>query len=328
MDFLPNHAVDIEQHQHLNQTEPANSRLEAWRHDISKHWMLYLMAAPAVIAIIIFSYGPMFGLIIAFLDYSPFRGITGSEWVGLENFRSAFDNPFFMPALRNTIIINVLKLAVGFPSALVLALLLNEVRLRFVRSVVQTATMLPYFISWVVVASIFRILLDPQGVINQILGLFGAQPIAFLSNPILFRWVVVFQDTWKYVGYFAVIYLAAMAVIDPVLYEAAEVDGANRWQQTWHVTLPGIRPTMITLFIILTGYLMQGGLEQLFAMYNTSVYSTADILETFTYRLGIQQSKYGLATAVGLFQGIISVGLVVLTNYMVRRYNREGQSLV
>jgi ABC-type polysaccharide transport system permease subunit len=299
-----------------------------WHRDLRKHWPLYLMALPAILSILIFSYGPMFGVTIAFLDYSPVRGITGSEWVGLDNFAAAFKNPFFLPALRNTILINVLKLAIGFPSAVILALLLNEVRLRWFKSAVQTVTMLPYFVSWIVIAAMFRNLLAPEGVVNEVIKASGANPINFLSDPVIFRWIIVFQDTWKYAGYFAVIYLAAMAAIDPVLYEVAQVDGANRLQQIRYITLPGIAPTMITMFVLLTGWLIQGGLEQVYAMYNTSVYSTVDILETFTFRLGLQQTKYGLATAVGLFQAVISVTLVLFTNYLVRRYNQQGQSLI
>jgi ABC-type polysaccharide transport system permease subunit len=302
--------------------------IRSWERDFRKHWQFYLMALPAVLSIVIFSYGPMFGAAIAFLDYSPIRGIRGSEWVGLRNFRDAFNNPFFMPALKNTIIINVGKLAIGFPSAVLLALMLNELRLTWFKRTVQTATMLPYFISWIVVASIFRNILAPTGVVNEVLmKVFGANPIFFLSDPRIFPKLIVFQDTWKYVGYFAVIYLAAMTAIDPTLYEAAMVDGANRMQQIRYITLPGIAPTMVTMLVILVGYLIQGGLEQVFAMYNVSVYSTGDILDTFTYRLGLQQFKYGLATAVGLFQAVISLVLVIFTNFLVRRYNAENRGL-
>lgn len=306
----------------------------AWRwfhslvRDLRQHWQFYLMALPAIASIAIFSYGPMFGVVIAFLDYSPIRGIRGSEWVGLANFQEAFDNPFFMPALKNTIIINVGKLGVGFPSAVILALLLNEIRLNWFKRTVQTATMLPYFISWIVVASMYRNILAPTGVINEVLmEVFGRDPIFFLSDPDIFPRLIILQDTWKYVGYFAVIYLAAMTAINPTLYEAAMVDGASRLQQIRHITLPGIAPTMVTMFVILVGYLIQGGLEQIFAMYNVSVYSTGDILDTFTYRLGLQQFKYGLAAAVGLFQAAISLVLVVFTNFLVRRYSHEGRGL-
>ncbi|MCL6429846.1 MAG: ABC transporter permease subunit [Anaerolineae bacterium] len=296
-----------------------------WFKDLRRHWPLYLMALPAILSAVIFGYGPLFGLAIAFLDYSPVRGILHSPWVGLANFRQAFHNPFFLPALRNSIIISVLKLAVGFPSAITLALLLNEVRARFFKSAVQTATMLPYFISWVVAASMWRAMLGSNGVVNEIIEhVFHGQAVNFLSDPAKFRWIIVFQDTWKFCGYFAVLYLAAIAAIDPTLYEAALVDGANRWQQMRHITIPGISTTMVTLFVLLTGWLIRAGFEQVYVMYNVSVYSTGDILETLTLRLGLNQTLYGLATAIGLFQSVVSLLLVMSTNLLVKRFDQEG----
>jgi ABC-type polysaccharide transport system permease subunit len=247
-----------------------------------------------------------------------------SEWIGLENFRTAFGSPFFQNALRNTLILNGLKLAAGFPAAILLALLLNEVRVTWFKRTVQTATILPYFISWVVAATMFRNLLAPEGVINEVIRFFGGEPVIFLSDPARFRWVIVLQDTWKYCGFFAILYLAAMSAIDPLLYEAAAVDGASRWQRVWHITLPNIRPTMITLLVLLTGWIIQGGFEQVLVMYNSSVYSTGDILETLTLRLALSQSKYGLAAAVGLFQSAISLALVLATNAIVKRWNERG----
>lgn len=295
------------------------------RSDLKRHWQLYVMALPGVLSILVFGYGPLFGLAIAFLDYSPVRGVRGSPWVGWENFRDAFANPFFPQALRNSLIISTLKLAVGFPAAIVLALLLNEVRARWFQRLVQTATILPFFVSWVVIAAMFRSLLAPDGVINEIRQqLFGLEPVVFLSDPDKFRWVIVFQDTWKFAGYFAVLYLAAMTAIDPTLYEAAMVDGAGRWRQTRDITLPGIRATMVTLFVLLSGYLIFAGWEQIVVMYNPSVYASGDILETFTLRLGLSQGKYGLATAVGLFQSVTGLGLVLLTNTLAKRFNEDG----
>lgn len=282
------------------------------------------MALPAVAAILIFGIGPLFGLLIAFLNYSPARGILGSEWVGWKHFQEAFQNPFFWTAFRNSLVIQTLKLAVGFPSAIILALMLNEIRVKWFAKTVQTSTMLPYFLSWVIAATMFRNILGPSGVVNELIKANGLTEVAFLSDPSIFRWVVVLQDTWKYVGYFAVLYLAAMAAIDPTIYEAAMVDGANRWQQVWHVTLPGVSKTMLTLFILLTGYIFSGGFEQMWVMYNTSVYPTADILETLTARIGLQQSRYSFATAIGLFQSALSFGLVLVTNRMARAFNREG----
>jgi len=296
-----------------------------WRQDLKKYWPIYVMALPGVVALLIFSYGPMFGLGIAFVDYSPVRGILNSEWVGLEWFRRAFQHPLFWPAVRNTVVIKGLQTSVGFPAAIILALLLNEVRIRWFKSIVQTATILPYFISWVIVGSMFRNLLGTSGVVNEVLGhLFGMEAVRFLSDPITFRWVIVLQDTWKFCGYFAVLYLASISTIDPALYEAAMVDGANRWQQTRHITLPGIRRTIVTLFIYLTGYLVAGSFQQVWVMYSVSVYSTADIIETLTYRLGLGQTQYSLATAVGFAQGIISLGLVMLSNWMMKRSGEEG----
>lgn len=292
--------------------------------DLRRNWPLYAMALPGILAVVVFGYAPLFGLAIAFLDYSPVRGVRGSEWVGLENFRDAFANPFFRQALQNSIVISVLKLAIGFPTALALALLLNEISRRWVQRLVQTATILPFFVSWVVIAAMFRSLLAPDGVVNEVRQALGWESITFLSDPERFRWVIVLQDTWKYAGYFAVLYLAAIAAIDPALYEAARVDGAGRWRQMVDITLPGIRATMVTLFVLLTGYLIFAGWEQIIVMYNPSVYATGDILETFSLRLGLSQSKYGLATAVGLFQSVIGFGLVLLSNTLARRFNDEG----
>lgn len=307
-------------------TSPSSSTLPPRRKlRMPKNWQYYAMALPALIAILVFGYGPLFGLVIAFQKFSPFRGVTGSEWIGLENFRSAFANPFFWNAFRNSLVISSLKLAIGFPTAIVLALLLNEVRIKWFKSIVQTASILPFFISWVVAGTMFRALLAPDGLLNQIRQtMLGLETILILSDPLRFLWTIVLQDTWKYAGYFAVLYLAAIAAIDTSLYEAAEVDGASRWQQTRFITLPGISNTMLTLFIVLVGYLVSAGFEQIYVMYSVSVYSTADILETFTLRLGLRQSNYGLATAVGLFQGLISITLVLTANFIARRVRKEG----
>ena len=304
---------------------PQRETSGGWRGDVRRHWPLYLMALPAVLAVVVFSYGPLFGLLIGFLDYSPFQGISGSTWIGLDNFKTAFQNPFFWTALRNSVIIAALKIGFGFPAAIILALLLNEARVRWLRVTVQTASILPFFVSWVVVGTIFRALLAPDGALNDVREvLLGLPPVSVLSDPGAFRWLIVFQDVWKAAGYGAILYLAAMSSIDTALYEAAEVDGATRWQQARHITLPGISNTMITLFVIAVGYLVSAGFEQIYVMYNVSVYSTADILETLTLRIGLQQSDYGLATAVGLFQGVISLTLVGIVNFAVKRLGRDG----
>ena len=313
---------------------PAAGQLKdgsSWRRELQKNWQLYAMALPGILVLLIFGYGPMFGLSIAFVDYSPARGIMHSEWVGLEWFRRAFSNPMFWTAVRNTLTIKGLQTLIGFPSAIILALLLNEVRIRWFKKMVQTATFLPYFVSWVIISSMFRNILGSSGVVNQILvNVFALKPVNFLTDPAIFRWVVVLQDTWKWCGYFAVLYLAAMTTIDPALYEAAEIDGASRWQQTWHITIPSIKPMMSTILIILVGFLIDTGsggggtFEQIYTMYNVSVYATADIISTFTYRLGLGQSRYSLATAVGLFQSVIAFGLVACANRIMKRLGQEG----
>lgn len=314
-------APDVNAHRSV----PGPRKVGGWRGDFRQHWPLYLMVLPAVAAVLVFSYGPLFGLLIGFIDYSPFLGLSGSAWVGWENFREAFANPFFWTALKNSLIISSLKLAIGFPAAVVLALLLNEARVRWLKVTVQTASILPFFISWVVVGTMFRALLGTDGALNEVrTALFGLPSVSFLSDPAAFRWVIVLQDVWKGAGYGAVLYLAAMSSIDTALYEAAEVDGASRWQQVRHITLPGISGTMITLFVIAVGYLASAGFEQIYVMYNVSVLSTADILETLTLRLGLENNDYGLATAVGLFQGVISLTLVGLANFTVRRFGRDG----
>lgn len=291
-----------------------------------RHWPLYVMLLPSLFSLLVFGYGPYFGLTVAFQDFSIIRGYFGSQWAGFKHFIAAFETPFFFDALWNTLIIKGFQTLVGFPSAIILALMLNEVRLRWFKRTVQTVTMLPYFISWIVIAAMFRNLMTTDGLVNQILQLgFGfKEPIKFLSDPLIFRWFIILQDTWKFAGFFAVIYIAAISAISPILYEAATVDGATRWQQAWHITLPGIRRTMLTLFILLVGYLMIGSFEQIFCQYSVVVYPTADILETYTYRLGLQQGKYSFATAVGLFQASVAVLLVVSANFVVRRWGEEG----
>jgi len=296
----------------------------AWRRDLRQHWPYYAMVLPALLSVLVFSYGPMFGMSLAFLDYSPVRGFFNSEFVGLKWFEAAFKSPFFLTALRNTVVIKGLQTLVGIPSALLLAVLLNEVRVKWFKSAVQTATILPYFISWVIIGTMFQNLLRSDGALNEILvNWLGMQPISILRDPQLFRWFIVLQDTWKFAGYFGTLYLAAMAAIDPALYEAALVDGANRWQQVWYVTLPCIRSTFITVVIWLAGYLIVGSFEQIYVQYNVSVYPTADILETLTFRLGIGRGQYSLATAVGLFQSIIAFGLMFLTNQVIKRLGSE-----
>ncbi len=304
--------------------KPTKGEETAWLKDLRLNWPYYLMVLPALLSVLVFSYGPMFGVSLAFLDYTPARGFLNSEFVGFKWFEAAFKSPFFLTALRNTVVIKGLQSLIGIPAALMLAVLLNEIRVKWFKSIVQTATILPYFISWVIIGTMFQNLLRSDGALNEILvNWLGMQPVSILRDPQLFRWFIVLQDTWKFAGYFATLYLAAMSSIDPSLYEAALVDGANRWQQMLHITLPGIRSTFITVVIWLAGYLIVGSFEQIYVQYNVSVYPTADILETLTYRLGLGRSQYSLATAVGLFQSVVAFGLMFLTNQVIKRLGSE-----
>jgi ABC-type polysaccharide transport system permease subunit len=297
---------------------------DSWRYDLAKNWPFYLMILPAILLMLVFSYGPMFGITIAFTDYSPARGFFNSPFVGFKWFQDAFKSPFFISALTNTVLIKGGQMLVGVPSAVILALLLNEVRTKWFKSIVQTSTVLPYFISWVIIGTMFRNLLTSDGAVNEVIvNVFGGSAYKIYDNPERFRIFMILQDTWKFCGYFAMIYLASISAIDPAIYESALVDGANRWQQMRYITIPGIRSTFVTLVIWLSGYLIVGSFEQIFVQYNVSVYPTADILETLTYRLGISRSQYSLGAAVGLFQSIIAVGLMFLTNRIIKWINAE-----
>ncbi|SFP97157.1 ABC transporter permease [Caldicoprobacter faecalis] len=292
---------------------------------ISKYKYLYLMLIPGITFFIIFHYVPMYGAIIAFKEYNIMQGILGSPWVGFKYFKQAFESPFFGQILWNTFIISVYKLIWGFPAPIILALLLNEVKNMIFRRTIQTISYLPHFISWVVIGGMFTDLLSPQtGVVNNIIKMFGGQPIYFMASKEWFRTVLVVSSIWKEVGWNSIIYLAALSSIDPQLYEASQIDGANRWQQTWYITLPGIMSTIAILLILRLGNILNAGFEQIFIMYNPSVYEVADIIDTWVYRTGIQGMRYSLATAVGLFKSVVGFILVVTSNWIAKRMGESG----
>lgn len=284
------------------------------------------MAFPGIAALILFSYVPMTYVVIAFLEYNPIKGLLNSNFVGIKNFKEALQDYYFRQAFINTVIIKLGQTLVTFPFSVLLALFLNEA-IKPVRRIIQTATILPYFISWVAIATIFRNLLSPSGgLVNEILmtWLGRHQPIQFLSDPRSFRYLIIFQDAWKMGGFWALIYLSAITSIDPSLYESAMIDGANRWQCMWYITIPSISTTLSTMFIILIGYLVLGPFEQVFSQYSPVVYSTGDIIETFTFRLALSQQQYSYATAVGFMQGILALVLVILTNKVIRSIEEGG----
>lgn len=276
---------------------------------------LFLMFIPVILYFVIFCYVPMYGVIISFQDYYPRLGITGSEWVGFKHFEKLFTGRYFFPVLRNTLIISIGKLLFGFPAPIILCLLLNEVRSLKFKKVVQTISYLPHFISWVVLASIVQTILSPSsGVVNYIIQLLGGEPIFFMGSSDWFRKVIVGSSIWRDTGWQTVVFMAAILSIDPQLYEAADLDGAGRFQKMIYVTLPCIAPTIIIMFIMATGNVIQDDFDQIYNMLNAKVMDVGDVIGTYTYRMGIEKMNFSYATAVGLFKNVVSLILVTFTN--------------
>lgn len=290
---------------------------------------LYLMMLPAILGVIFFSYGPMFGIALAWFDYNPLLGFAKAKFMGWKYFKEALGSRFIWDALRNTVIIRVGQTIVCFPGSILLALLLHEVGKKY-RKFVQTTTILPYFISWIVIASTIKTMFSVNGLLNSVLTTwFGWEKAKdFMSDPQFFRYLMIFEDFWKMGGYWAIIYLSAITAIDETLYEVARLDGAGRWRQMAHVTLPGIKPTILTIAILLTGYIVSGPFDQVFTQYSNAVLSTGDIIETYTYRVGFQNGKYGFSTAVSLLQAIVSTSLVLFTNMLISRFNKRETTFI
>jgi putative aldouronate transport system permease protein len=290
-----------------------------------KYWVLVLMFLPAIIYFSVFRYGPMYGVIIAFKNYKIRGTIMGADWVGLENFLFLFKQPTFFRAVINTFVVSLLRLITGFPMPIILAILLSEVRSTGFKKVTQTISYLPHFLSWVVLAGIFIPLLSPSsGPINLVLKAFGLKPIYFMADNNWFRTVLIVTGIWKGMGWGSIVYLATIAGISPSLYEAAECDGAGRMQKIFYITLPSLVPTITILLILNVGQMMNAGFDQIFNLYNPMVYEKADIIDTYVYRLGLQNMKYSLATAAGLFKNLIGFTLVITTNAITRRINDYG----
>ena len=290
-----------------------------------KHKYLYLMLVPAIVYYVIFCYVPMYGASIAFKDFNPMQGIMKSPWVGFDVFEQLFGMSKFYSVFWNTIRISLIRLIFGFPFPIIVALMLNELRWNRVKRVIQTAIYIPNFISWVVLGGIMTSLLSmDSGIVNGIIKMLGFQPIGFLTDERYFVPTMVVSMIWKTFGWNTIIYLAAMTGIDPQLYEAATVDGANRWQRLLHITLPCIRSTIIVVLITRIGSLMQAGFEQIFVLYHPGVYGTADIIDTYVYRMGLQEGKFELASAVGLFKSVVNFILVVIANKTARMMGEEG----
>ncbi len=286
---------------------------------------LYLFLLPAMSFFLLFKYVTLFGEVIAFKDFRLLEGIWGSPWVGLKHFRILFHSPDFWMILRNTLLLNLYNLIVAFPAPIVLAILLNEVRVNWFKRVVQNMLYLPFFISWVVLGGIITSLLSPStGVVNSLLQFFGQEPIFFMTSTRWWPAVFSASTVWQSAGWGTIIYMAAITSIDPGLYEAAKIDGASKLRQIWHITLPGIRGTIAILLVLQMGKMMDVGFEQVLNLQNAAVFSVSDVISTYVYRVGLQNAQYSLATAVGLFQGIISLILVLAVNKIVKRLGEGG----
>jgi len=297
-----------------------------WLGDHFKNeWQLYIMLAPAIIWFLLFLYKPMYGLQIAFKDYSIFLGVKESPWVGWEHFQTLFSNDQFIRAFMNTVKISALNLLFGFPAPIILALLFNEIINATYKKTAQTIVYLPHFISSVIIAGIITTAFAPTaGIVNTMLGWFGLDSIYFLTRPEWFRPIFVGAGIWQEAGFGSIVFLAAIAGVSPSLYESAVVDGASRWQMIWKITLPSILPTIIIMLIIRIGNIMEVSFEMIILLYQPSTYSTADVVNTWVYRQGLQSGQYDIAAAAGLFNAVVAFVLVMLANTLARRYGRTS----
>ncbi|WP_100445521.1 ABC transporter permease [Glycomyces xiaoerkulensis] len=292
---------------------------QTWREAFRRDWQLYSLALLPLIFLAIFKYGPMVGNIIAFRRFRPGGSIFGDEWVGLRYIEMFINDPTFWQVFANTAILGGLTLLVGFPLPIVLALMLNEVRKKYFKKIVQSISYLPHFLSVVIIVGMVMQLLSLQGTVNQIIGAFGGEGIPFLQRPEWFRAIYVGSEVWQTLGWGTILYLAALTTVDDSLYEAAKIDGAGRWRQTWHVTIPGIRPMMVTLLILNIGMFLQVGFEKVLLLYNPLTYETADVISTYLYRVGLVSNNLSYAAAIGLFQALIGLAMVLSANLISRR---------
>ncbi|HGR6269103.1 TPA: ABC transporter permease [Streptococcus pneumoniae] len=308
----------------MNQEILKKSKIQLTVEHIQKYWILYLMMIPATVLLILFTYGPMYGIIMAFQDFTVFKGYTGSPFVGLKHFQRLFSDPLFYRLFKNTFMVGVLDFLFSFPAPLIFALILNEVRKVRFKSVVQSISYLPHFIPLVVMVGIIFELFGSYGIINSLLSSLGMEPISFFTKSEWFLPLYIGSGVWKTIGWGSIIYMGALTNIDSTLYEAADMDGANRWHKMWHVTLPSLRPTVVTLFILNAGGIMQVGFEKVFLMSSPATYEVSDVLSTYVYRQGILNSDFSYSAVVGLFNNIVALLFVLLANKIAKKLGEEG----
>lgn len=310
--------------QSLAKTRKPN-QLSFAKKSIKRHWQLYLVILPIIVYFIVFKYIPMANSVIAFKDYSVVKGIWGSPWAGFKHFELFFKNPIFWDLIGNTLLLSIYHLAAGFPVPILLALALNEVRNGLFKRSVQMVTYAPHFISTVVMVSMIMLMLSPKlGIVNTALMSLGLEEIDFLSNPDLFRSVYVWSDIWQGAGYSAIIYLAALAGVDPSLYEAARVDGASRLQKIIHIDIPGLMPTAVIILILNLGGIMSVGFEKTYLLQNPLNLQTSEVIATYVYKVGLLNANFSFATAVGLFNSVINLSLLVLVNEFAKRIAKSS----
>lgn len=298
----------------------ARTRGRTWKADFKMNKGLYLLMIPIIGYFLVFNYAPMAGLVIAFEDFKPAKGILHSAWVGLANFKEFFTGPNFVTILRNTVVISGLGLVIGFPVEIVFALCLNEIKLTKFKKVTQTVSYLPYFVSLVVMCGLIREFVSSNGVItNLMVNVFGMERQNMLMNPNYFWGINLVSGLWQSLGYGSIMFIAAISAVSGELHEAAAIDGANRLQRAWHITLPGIMPTIITMLVLRCGSILNVGQDKILLLYNPSIYSTADVISTHVNRMGLERAQYGYATAVGLFNSVVGTLLLFLSNAVSRK---------
>ena len=295
---------------------------------VKKDWKrnrsLYLMVLPVILFYILFHYKPMYGALIAGQDYHPRLGFSASEWVGFDQFNRFFTSPYFGRLVKNTLLLSVYGILFGFPAPIILALLLNELRAKRFKKTVQTITYLPHFISLVVVTGIIKDFTQSTGLINDIIVMFGGERSSLIQNPALYRTIYIVSDIWQGIGWGSIIYLSALSGVDQQLYEAASIDGAGRWKQLIHVTLPGIAPTIVIMLIMRMGQLLGTGYEKTILLYNEATYETADVIASYIYRVGILERNWSYSTAIGLFNSVINLALLIVTNKISKRVSETS----
>ena len=294
------------------------------KRDFQKNRSLYFMIIPVILFYVLFHYKTMYGAIIAFYNYRPAKGISGSKFVGLDHFVYFFKSPFFLRTLKNTLAISLLNLLFAFPAPIILALLLNEVRNKYFKKVVQTVTYLPHFISSVIICGMLTSFCLSTGLFNDIIEFFGGDRIPLLQGTQYYRTIYIASDIWQTIGWSSIIYLAALSGVDKNLYEAAQLDGASKWKQTWHITLPSILPTIMIQLILKIGTLMSVGYEKTLLIYNPTNYAVSDIISTYNYRMGLELGDWSYATAIGLFNSVVNCILLVISNKLSKKYTENS----